>query len=157
MTIEEYIHHHLEYKDGSLYWKNLVKGSRYNGRVAGVDNGKGYRQIRIAGKHIYAHRVIFFIHHGRWPKEQIDHINKDNTDNRIENLRECSRSQNHMNRKDKPGRDLPRNVYLEPSTNKYRVVLRLNNVPMSFGCYKTVEQAKSVARQAREKYYGEFA
>jgi len=157
MTIEEYIHKHLEYRDGHLYWKNLVKGSRYNGTTAGVSNGKGYLQVRVAGKAIYAHRLVYFICTGGWPKDQIDHINKDNTDNRIKNLRECSRSQNHMNRKTKPGRDLPRNVYLEPSTNKYRVVLRLNNKPMSFGCYKTVEQAKSVARQAREKYYGEFA
>jgi len=157
MTIEEYIHKHLEYRDGHLYWKNLVKGSRYNGTTAGVSNGKGYLQVRVAGKAIYAHRLIYFICTGGWPKDQIDHINKDNTDNRIENLRECSRSQNHMNRKTKPGRTLPRNVYLDRSTGHYRVILTKNTKKIPIGSFVDIEMAEIAAKEAREKYYGEWA
>jgi len=157
MIIEEYIKNHLEYKDGNLYWKNLVKGSRYNGRTAGISNGKGYIQVRVAGKAIYAHRLIYFICTGSWPKDQIDHINKDHTDNRIENLRECTRSQNHMNRNDKPGRSLPRNVYLDKSTGHYRVVLTKNTKKIGIGSFVELELAELAAKEARQKYYGDFA
>jgi len=124
---------------------------------AGNDNGKGYRQVTVLGRGIYVHRIAFFLHHGRWPKDQIDHINRDNTDNRIENLRECSRSENHRNRADTKGRKLPRNVYIDKSTGRYKVQLTINNKKISLGGYPNVELAQLVASEAREKYYGEFA
>lgn len=45
-----------------------------------------------------AHRVVWFLHHGAWPFPEIDHINRDPSDNRIENLRCATRSDNMRNR-----------------------------------------------------------
>jgi hypothetical protein len=152
MTIESemIIQQRFKYNDGILI-------NKITNKKVGDNNGKGYLQVTVKGKRYYVHRVIFFLFHGRWPKDQIDHINKDKTDNRIENLRECSRSENHRNRADIKGRDLPRNVYIDKSTGRYRVQITINNKKISLGCYPNIELAQLVASEAREKYYGEFA
>ena len=53
------------------------------------------------------HRVVWAWHHGRLPTMQIDHINGNGFDNRIENLREVSQSENMRNqhRQWKPNKD----------------------------------------------------
>ena len=46
---------------------------------------------------VYLHHAVWAVCKGRWPKQQIDHINGNKHDNRIENLREVSQSENNMN------------------------------------------------------------
>lgn len=53
-----------------------------------------YIQIEVGGTTVYAHRLIWAKHTGKWPKDQIDHINTDGFDNRIANLREVTAAQN---------------------------------------------------------------
>lgn len=69
------------------------------GSVAGCILPKGYRLIGINGVLYQAHRVAFAYHKGRWPTDQIDHINGIRDDNRIENLREVGHLENHRNKK----------------------------------------------------------
>lgn len=77
---------------GHLYWKA-------NGQRAGAIQDKGYRTLEIDGKAYYAHRVAWFHHYGKWPEQDLDHINRERDDNRIENLRDVSRSENNRNRR----------------------------------------------------------
>ena len=60
-----------------------------------VSNRKGNGYVGIGRQ--YAHRLAWLFVHGRWPHGDIDHINGDKLDNRIGNLRECSRSENQRN------------------------------------------------------------
>lgn len=73
-----------------------------NGRMAGKTAGsattKGYIQVEIEGVAFKAHRVVFAMAYGKWPDEDIDHINGDPTDNRPINLREATGQENMANK-----------------------------------------------------------
>jgi hypothetical protein len=57
------------------------------GDVAGVINEDGFIEIMIDGEEYLAHRLVWMYVHGKFPDGEINHINGDKTDNRIENLR----------------------------------------------------------------------
>jgi len=84
-------------ESGNLYWQNPISNRVRKGSIAG-NVSQGYIKVGINGNHYLAHRVAWLLHTGRWPKEHIDHINGDGTDNRICNLRECTYGQNAQNR-----------------------------------------------------------
>ena len=77
-----------------------VVRNRKNHVVKGFDNGCGYfiLNARVDGSRheIQLHRLVWALVYGRFPK-QIDHINGNPTDNRIENLREVTTSENNLN------------------------------------------------------------
>lgn len=93
MLTREELAYSLEYRDGGLYW---IRGQRKGARVGRVEGG-GYRQFRFQHYWLKEHRVIFMLMRGRWPRGDVDHLNGDRQDNRIENLREATRSQNCAN------------------------------------------------------------
>ncbi len=77
---------------------------RHKGRhrvVKGSNGRGGYLLIRIGTNkdriRVMLHRAAWALYYGRWPTE-IDHLNGNKTDNRIENLREVSRGENDQNR-----------------------------------------------------------
>ena len=83
---------------GEFTWK-VSKGTAHAGSVAGHLHSDGYTHIGINGKIYKAHRLAWLYVHGKWPKDQIDHINHVRNDNRISNLREASNKDNGLNQK----------------------------------------------------------
>lgn len=70
-----------------------------NGKLCGCDsNSHGYISIGVYGKRHLAHRLAWLYVYGEFPKNQIDHINRVKTDNRIENLRDVTSAENLKNR-----------------------------------------------------------
>jgi len=81
---------------GIFLWK-YSKQSRFVGEIAGSKNNKGYRSISIDGVLYKEHRLAWFYVYGKWPENEIDHINRIKIDNKISNLREVTKSQNRQN------------------------------------------------------------
>ena len=65
-------------------WRGVGKDRRY---LAGYFDGRQY----------YLHRLVWFYHHGELPVSDVDHVDGDTRNNRIENLRLCTNSQNQFN------------------------------------------------------------
>lgn len=83
-----------------------------SGRRAGTVSDGGYVRVFVRGRCLRAHRVAFAMAHGRWPSSDLDHINGDKRDNRIENLREVTRTVSSQNRGPFTKRStLPRGVF----------------------------------------------
>ncbi len=82
---------------GDITWKK-GRGRRAKiGTKAGYLDSYGYLCIGLKGKYYKAHRVAWLLFYGRWPKDQLDHINQIKADNRIVNLREADNSLNQRN------------------------------------------------------------
>jgi len=80
----------------------------------------------------------------------VDHINHDTLDNRRENLRVCTRSQNCMNR-------LVKGVCYRKEQKKWRAYIKVNGKTIDLGGFPTEKEAIKARRKAEIKYYGEYA
>jgi hypothetical protein len=81
------------------------------GDVAGCPDHRGYRFVRLDRRLLLAHRVVWAMHYGAWPECDLDHANRDKTDNRIVNLRLAPRSHNVANAPSRSRKGLPKGCY----------------------------------------------
>jgi HNH endonuclease len=145
----------FEYRDGGLYWKKSC-GSAGKGRRAGNINSWGYRRILINRKMHKEHRLIFLLFHGYLPP-MLDHINGDRADNRIENLRECTASQNLQNKAmHKNNKTGVKNVYWCGRAKRYVVSVICSGTRFVKLC-KTLEEAAKIAEKKRNELHKEFS
>lgn len=131
---------------GALTWT-----ARRFGVTAGTEAGtehKGYRRVKIFGRLLLSHRLAWAIYHGVWPENEIDHINRVRSDNRIANLREAHRSGNMINRM------YPTGASGITGVSKHRcgwqATIRIEKKSVHLGLFRTIEEA-AIARAAAEK------
>lgn len=145
------------YQDGNLY--NKAKRSRTSlaDQKAGAVNKQGRVYVKINGKSYLLHRLIFLYHHG-WIPQMIDHKDTNPLNNKIENLRACSREQNNSNRAASKTNKLGiKGVYLHRDGVRYQVNVRANNKLHYGGLFNSLEEAKTKADTMRQSLHGEFA
>lgn len=151
------------YKDGQLFWKIKRRGLIHTRPVGSLN--KNYKWIKsdLFSKQIGVHRVIWEMHYGSIPDGLvIDHIDRNTLNNRIENLRLATRSQNSMNAKGKSSKvsGLPKNVTVDweyKGQKTYRAQICANGKTYRRGNFKTIAEAEIAAKEMVRLHHGDFA
>ena len=153
-------------ESGTLYWRDrhsdLFKKAHdcnaWNARYAGkralcTIGSNGYFRGTIFCRDHSTHRVIWAMIHGQWPEGQIDHINHNITDNRIDNLRVVSGQENRRNG------PMPTNntsghvgVTWHNKANKWQAQIGVKGVSKYLGCYLNIQDAVKARDAASVKY-----
>ena len=120
------------------------------GNIAGYLSSDGYWMITVNGMPQHAHRLAWVYTFGRTPVNEIDHINHNRTDNRIENLREATRTMNERNRTMSKNNTSGHNgIYRPAGRKKWEVQLWINGKKFRGGYFYNIDEAI----KARDKLY----
>jgi hypothetical protein len=123
-------------------WKIARKCGHIAGTIAGSLGRDGYWTIMVDGKAYKAHRLAWLLTTKAWPEAEIDHINRDRSDNRIVNLRASTHSENQINndgyRNNKSGY---KNVHFHKASGKWVAAIRRNNKRRHLGIFITPQEA----------------
>ena len=152
---------------GELFWKHRdahhfsethvwkTWNTRYAHKPAlNCINGTGYKAGTVKGVRVPAHRVIWAMTFGAWPSEDIDHINGNRADNRIENLRAVCRQENTKNRAvQNNSTSLVPGVTWAKKNKKWRARITISGNRVDLGLYEDFENAVT-ARKKAERLYG---
>jgi len=146
----------FEYRDGELFYKKS-EGPMKKGAKVGTKIEHGYIRTHIKRKPTLVHRIIFMMHHGYLPKV-IDHVDRNRTNNCIENLREATVAQNLWNAK-KPITNTTgvKGVWYDKARNKWYAEFKTNAKKNYVGRFDTLEEATTKLHEARENAQKEFA
>lgn len=123
-------------------------------RVAGTITTNGYVSIHVRGKCYQAHRLAWLYMYGSWPGDDTDHINGVRHDNRIANLRDCTRAQNSQNtgmsKRNKSGK---RGVSWSALHSKWRAQIALNGKVKHLGLFDTTDEASLAYLSAKSELH----
>jgi len=150
-------------EDGTLI-RNYPAAGKNNGigTVIGripkpITRNNRYVTTTVFGKHYSVHKLIYMFHYGEMPK-QLDHINTNSIDNRIENLRPVTKSENARNRKLMSNNTSGfKGVSWNKNTQKWFVYVNVDKKRKNIGYFEDLELADLVATEARDKYHGKYA
>lgn len=136
---------------GILMWKN--------GRRAGCVSHWGYVKIKLKGKELLAHRVMWEMVNGTIPDGmEIDHRNGVKTDNRISNLRLATPFQNRCNAGKRAHNTTGlKGVFWDKSRAKWVAYIGVNGTQINLGRHITKGLAAVAYAKAALRFHGQFA
>lgn len=158
MISKEYLISLINYNHdtGEFRWIKTGKGRRLNG-IAGTKS-HGYILITINGTRYPAHRLAWLYVHGSHPKDCIDHINGNRSDNRISNLRQATNMQNHWNTKLRSTNTSGvKGVNFHKKAQKWCAEVWTDGKKNYLGLYEDIEEARRIVENFRKESHGEFA
>jgi hypothetical protein len=144
----------FRYDGERLFWVSSGRGRNIDLSITSIS--RGYLVVCVDGKSYHVHRIIFLICFGYLP-ELVDHIDGDRLNNKIENLRACTYTGNNRNRRicrrNKTG---VKGVSWHKVGQKWQVRICTDKGRKHLGLFDNLGDAEKVAKNAREKYHGEF-
>lgn len=158
-----------DYEAGTLTWRirddmptemaGKTWNTRFSGKLAGWLSDRGYWTIGIGARKYRAHRVLWEMANGPIPDGlQIDHIDRNRSNNRLSNLRLATGSENHRNgnipSNNKSG---VRGVSYDKKLHKWYASIRHGGRTINLGIFASIEDAAACRQAAEAKYHGDFA
>lgn len=137
-----------------------IKGFTYNpddgnftshmGNIIKSKTKDGYIILTISTKNnkvqLTAHIYAWYIYYNEIPPNQIDHIDRNRSNNKISNLRIVTNQQNSFNTNAK-------GYYWDKHAKKYEAKISLNKKTIYLGLYNTEEEARQAYLDAKDKYH----
>lgn len=126
---------------------------RNAGKLAGSDSGHGYIQIRVDDIKYWAHRLAWLYATGAWPQGDIDHINGDGTDNRIDNLRDVGVIVNNQNERRARRNNKLGVLGVHCRGSKFAASIMSNRVVHRLGLFATAAEASAAYVRAKRQLH----
>lgn len=145
-----------EPETGEFRWKSgKPRGSAKVGGLAGTVHTSGRKYVRVDGRTYLAHRLAWALTHGEWPRGEIDHIDGNNGNNALANLRDVDHHVNMQNlraaKADNSCGSL--GVYQIKSSGRWRAQIKAVGVKKHIGCYATRDEAAAAYLTAKRKHH----
>ena len=170
----DYVRQRLSYADGRLFWLGrpsedfrvhrtwLMWNSRFLGREAGnfrvSRNGDSRWVVGLDYRSFFRSRLVWAIINGEWPVDDIDHKNRDPSDDHIENLRLSDHSRNAANvGRSSANQSGFKGVSWFARTGRWRAEIAVRGKRIHLGYFDDPEEAHEAYRRAADKYFGEFS
>jgi HNH endonuclease/AP2 domain len=147
---------HYDEGTGEFRWRKRMSPSIQAGDMAGTLDSQGYRRIIISGRIYRAHHLAWLYMRGNWCSLVIDHRDGDPANNRWNNLRSATRSQNSANRR------VHRNNAcglkgVSAQGRRWCATICKNGRIHHLGIFPTPQEAHAAYVKAARKLFGEFA
>jgi hypothetical protein len=142
---------------GEFHWLKRLSRPIRVGDVAGALEINGYWKISIKGRQYRAHHLAWFYMTGKWCPGCIDHRDGDRANNRWDNLRRATRSQNCANRRRPRNNKCGFKGVTRMESGRWRAAIHKLGQRHHLGTFPTPQAAHAAYMTAARKLFGEFA
>jgi hypothetical protein len=147
---------HYCQETGAFTWRCPTSNRVRPGTKADCKTGDGYIRVAIKNKRYLAHRLAWFYMHGVWPEHEIDHINRNRSDNRACNLRLATRTENARNIPPRVNKTSGvKGVHWSKKQRKWVAQLRINGKQTYIGASTDLSEALRLYTNAVKLFRGD--
>lgn len=143
--------------DTGIFTRRVKIGhGTFPGQEIGSWDLYGYKTTRIGKKSFKIHRLAWLYVHGVWPVGDVDHINGNRSDNRIENLRCVSRQINLQNRRNAGSQNKSTGllgVHLSKGRNRFCAKISVDNKTRYLGVFDSPQEAHAAYLDAKRRLH----